>query len=94
MFDDDKILTLHPDGKKGVNILRRRYDLIKDFILKTIKKEKEISYQDLNDLAESSLEDFDGSVPWYIVSVKLDLEARGIIERIPKTSPHRLRMKK
>gem|GEM_PF-6421172 len=27
-------------------------------------------------------------------SVKLDLEARGVIERNPKISPHRLRMKK
>jgi len=92
MFDDNKILTLHPQGKKGVNISRKKYDLIKDFIIDTIQKEKEISYQDLNDLAENKLTDFDGSVPWYIVSVKLDLEARNIIERIPKTSPHQLRM--
>ena len=35
---------------------------------------------------------FSGSIPWYVVSVKLDLEARGILERIPKTSPHRLRI--
>jgi len=38
-------------------------------------------------------EEFDGKVVWYIVSVKLDLEARGIIERIPKTSPHQIRLK-
>lgn len=94
MMDDDKILTLHPQGKKGVNILRRRYDPIKDFIIKTIKKHKEITYQDLSDLAEKELsKSFDGKVVWYIVSVKLDLEARGIIERIPKSSPHKLRMK-
>jgi len=29
-----------------------------------------------------------------VVTVKLDLEARGIIERIPKTSPHQLRIRK
>ena len=89
----EKILTMHPQGKKGVNISREKYDTIRTFILKTIKKHKQISYQDLNDLAEEQLTDsFDGSVPWYIVSVKLDLEARKIIERIPKTSPHELRM--
>ena len=90
---EDKIMTLHPEGKKGVNILRRRYDVIADYIIKTIKKEKEITYQDLDDQAKIELKDkFDGSISWYIVSVKLDLEARGVIERIPKTSPHKVRM--
>lgn len=32
-----------------------------------------------------------GSVRWYCKSVQLDLEARGIIERLPKKSPIRLR---
>ncbi|NCS90332.1 MAG: hypothetical protein GW789_16590, partial [Ignavibacteria bacterium] len=35
---DDKILTLHPQGKKGVNISLHKYEQIKNFILKTIKK--------------------------------------------------------
>ncbi len=91
---EERILTLHPQGKKGVNILRRRYEVIKDFILNTIEEHGEISYEALNDLAVEQLTpSFDGKVVWYIVSVKLDLEAREIIERIPKTSPHRLRLK-
>ncbi len=95
MSEEEKNLTLHPQGKKGVNILKRRYDVIHDYILKTIKKRKVISYEKLSDMAIRDLsETFDGKVVWYIVSVKLDLEARGIIERIPKTSPHELRMKK
>jgi hypothetical protein len=94
MKDTERILTMHPQGKNGVNILVSKYEFIKSYILKTIKKHKEISYQDLNDLAVSELSaSFDGKVGWYVVSVKLDLEARGVIERIPKTSPHRLRMK-
>jgi len=36
---------------------------------------------------------FNGKVVWYVVSIKLELEARGYIERIPKTSPHKLRLK-
>ena len=32
-----------------------------------------------------------GSVRWYCKSVQLDLEARGVIERLPKQSPLRLR---
>jgi len=94
MTEETKILTLHPKGKKGVNILRRRYDVVKEFMLDTIGEHGEISYSDLNDLAVDKLTDtFDGKVPWYVVTVKLDLEARGIIERVPKTSPHKVRMK-
>lgn len=94
MSKEKRILTLHPKGKKGVNILKRRYDIIKDFILTTIESHNEITYEKISDLAVEKLSNtFDGKVVWYIVSVKLDLEARGIIERIPKTSPHQLRMK-
>lgn len=95
MMNEEKILTLHPSGKKGVNILKRRYDIIKDYIIKTIESRKEITFDELSDLAVEKLSDtFDGKVMWYIVTVKLDLEARNIIERIPKTSPHKLRLKK
>jgi len=91
---EEKILTLHPAGKNGTNISLAKYNTIKNAILEIIIKEKEISYGDLSKRIEKDLEDsFDGKVVWYVVSVKLDLEARGIIERIPKTSPHRLRMK-
>lgn len=88
-------MTLHPKGKNGVNILKRRYDTIKDFIVMTLQNHKEISFEELTNLAIDKLtETFDGKVLWYLVTVKLDLEARKIIERIPKTSPHKIRMKK
>lgn len=93
-MNEEKIQTLHPQGKKGVNILKRRYDTIKSFILQTIRQHGTITYEALNDLAVDKLsKSFDGKVPWYVVTVKLDLEARGIIERVPKRSPHALRMK-
>jgi len=92
---EEKIMTLHPQGKKGVNVLKRRYDTIKDFIVETVQEYTEISFEQLTDLAVNKLtKTFDGKVLWYLVTVKLDLEARNIIERIPKTSPHKLRMKK
>jgi hypothetical protein len=94
-MSEERILTKHPKGKDGVNILKRRYDVIREFILETIKEYGEITYNSLSDLAVEKLnENFDGKVVWYIVTVKLDLEARNMIERIPKTSPHKLRMKK
>ncbi len=93
MSEETRIMTLHPQGKKGVHILKRWYDIIKEFILNTIKEHGEISYQRLDKLAVQQLKKtFDGKVGWYVVSVKLDLEAQKIIERVPKTSPHKLRM--
>lgn len=90
---EEKIMTLHPAGKKGVNILKRRYDQMAETLLGIVRIHGEITYSELNDIAERELEGkFDGKIPWYVVTVKLDLEARGILERIPKTSPHKLRI--
>ena len=94
-MSEEKILTLHPHGKKGVNILKRRYDIISNFITNTVEQFGEISFEDLTDLAVEKLASkFDGKVVWYMVTVKLDLETRKIIERVPKTSPHKLRFPK
>ena len=86
-MDEERILTMHPKGKTGVNILKRRYDIIKEFIIQTIQEHEEIAFSKLSDIAVEKLSTtFDGKVIWYIVSVKLDLEAREIIERIPNES--------
>ncbi len=92
-MSEERILTQHPKGKDGVNILRSKYETIKEFILETLKKYEEITFDELTDMADEKLSSaFDGKVIWYVVTVKLDLEARGLIERIPKTSPHKLRL--
>ena len=92
---EERILTLHPEGKKGVNILRRKYDQIAGAIIEIVKEHEEIAFQDITDKVIRKLNgQFEGRITWYLVSVKLDLEARGILERIPGTSPHRLRLKK
>jgi len=92
---EERILTLHPNGKKGTNILKWKYNAIKTQLLAIIEEHGDIAFEDLADQMMKNMQDtFDGKVIWYTVSVKLDLEARQIIERIPKTSPHRLRLKK
>jgi len=54
----------------------------------------EIEFQRLTDIAINQLTGrFDGKIVWYVVTVKLDLEARGIIERMSKTKPHRIRLR-
>ena len=89
----DKIMTLHPEGKAGVNIDRNKYDSIKSSILENIRKDGSISFSELTRRVSDDLTGkFDGKAPWYVVTVKLDLEARGEIERIPGKSPQILRL--
>lgn len=89
----EKILTKHPDGKKGVNISKEKYDIIKKCIIESLDKD-ELTYTMITKIVEKKLDkNFEGSIGWYVESVKLDLEARNLIERIPKTKPQRYRLK-
>ncbi|MCA9952455.1 MAG: hypothetical protein KDE48_22550 [Anaerolineales bacterium] len=90
---EEKIMTLHPEGKQGVNISKAKYDQIKGAVLSVLTAEGEVRFKDLPAAVDKALEgEFDGSIGWYTTSVKLDLEARGLIERIPKSSPQLLRL--
>lgn len=91
---EEKILTLHPQGKKGVNISRAKYDLVRETILQIIRDYGEISFTELLMMCEHMLMGkLNGSITWYATTVKLDLEARGEIERVPDSSPQKVRLK-
>lgn len=91
---DEKILTLHPDpAKQGVRISKAKYDAVREAVLEALKTTGALTLDELNQHTSRRLRgQFEGSIPWYVVTVKLDLEARGIIERT-KESPHRVRLK-
>jgi len=91
---EEKIMTLHPQGKNGVNISRAKYDQVKRVVLEVISGQQPISFSEMFDLANGILreENFEGKPGWYVTTVKLDLEARKVVERIPKTSPHQLKL--
>ena len=79
--------TMHPRGKKGVRIDRRKYDITRQAILACLS-EGDRTQNELVDCVERRLEGlFEGSKKWYMESVKLDLEARGEVERYP-SKPH------
>jgi hypothetical protein len=89
---DDRIETLHPAGKQGVNILRTKYDQIVNAINDAVAAKQPIGFEDLVEEVDRKVgADFDGSIPWYVTTVKLDLEARGVLERVPGRGPQRLR---
>ncbi len=78
---EEKILTKHPQGKSGRNISKESYDLLKTAILAALQK-KELTHNELFEQLKKNLKGkFSGNISWYGETVKLDLEARKIIER-------------
>ena len=91
----EKILTLHPEGKQGVNISKEKYDSVKDAIIKSLQDKGELTFTKLGSEVKKELGGkFEGSISWYYTTVKLDLEARGKVMRIPGSSPQRIKLKK
>lgn len=84
----DTIRTLHPDRKQGVNISREKYDVIRKAILSTLRQNREMPFMKLARAVEREVRGkFDGSVTWYVTTVKLDMEARGEVRRVPNSRP-------
>jgi hypothetical protein len=82
-----KILTKHPLGKSGKNITRQNYDTLKEAILSALGK-KELTHTELLGQVNKSLKGkFSGNINWFGETVKLDLEARKVIERTSSKPP-------
>ena len=78
---EEKILTRHPLGKSGRTISRQKYDSLKKAILAALQQ-KELTHTELLSRLNRELRGkFSGNISWYAETVKLDLEARRIIER-------------
>lgn len=94
---DMKVQTKHPQkGKTAPRIEKDKYDAFKKAILGAVPRKAEgIRFMDLPQAVASRLPAAVrakvGSVSWYTTVIKLDLEARGAIERVPGSSPQRLR---
>ena len=91
-MEEERIQTLHPvPGKNGVNIDKQKYEVVRDTIIQIMSRHDNMSFSELGKTVASNLgEDFDGSPGWYFTTVKLDLEARGILKRIEGHRPQLL----
>ena len=77
----EKILTRHPQRKTGRSISREKYDQVREAILEVLGS-RELTHTELmNSLFARLKNRFDGNSHWYGETVKLDLEARKVIER-------------
>jgi hypothetical protein len=94
--DEERVQTLHPDPKKsGPRILRWKYEAVRRAILNILPTaEPGLPFRELTGGVRDRLSGEElgalGSASWYVVTVKLDLEARGEVSRLPGGGPQRL----
>lgn len=95
----DKVATENiTPGAGGVRIDAARYRAVRKAILEAVPPKSRqpdgIPFKDLPGAVRRLLPGGaipgGGSISWYVTTVKLDLEAKGLIARIPRSSPQRL----
>jgi hypothetical protein len=84
LTESRKVECLNPNTGRRMNIDKKTYDLFSKAIYHTLKKEGAITFtqivEGVYDCFKQQNVNFHGSVGWYTVSVKNDMQARGEIE--------------
>ncbi len=79
-----KTTTTHPRTGSEFNIDAEIYSPFKAAILQSLKGSKGKTFTELTDdvvkIIRKKLPGFKKSIPWYTISIRLDLETRGIVE--------------
>lgn len=94
----EMVEALHPEGKSPTRVNKASYDAYRGAILDCLKPHPDgRTLADLEiDLLDAVPEQFhspSGGCMWWLMTVKLDLEARGLVERVPGAKPQRLRLR-
>ena len=89
-----QLKTVH-EGKVGAEVTPQKYAIVREAILTALPATGAgLTWDELvHAIAPGLPQDLFphlGSVRWYTKAVQLDLEARGLIARVPKTRPLRL----
>ena len=80
-------------GKKGLWVDQTKYRLIEEAILHVLEDKRSTTFTELVEGVKTQLIGrFVGSIAWYTTVVKLDMEVRNIIERVPGATPQQLRL--
>jgi hypothetical protein len=92
-LESEKVPTRHPQGKRNQPVDKRDYQTFKTAILSALRRHELTHTELLNELTASLEGKFSGNVGWHVMVVKLDLEARKLIERT-SSSPQKYRLKR
>jgi hypothetical protein len=94
----EKIECLNPNTGGRMNIDKTTYDLFSKAIYYTLKKSQPLTYSQIVDGIYNCFQrqktKFGGSVDWYAVTVKHDMQARGVIEAFTEKGRKFHRIKK
>jgi hypothetical protein len=79
-----KATTTHPRSGREMKIDAAIYEPFKAAILQSLKGSKGKNFTDITDdvvkIIRKKLPDFKKSIPWYTISILLDLQTRGVVE--------------
>jgi hypothetical protein len=83
------------EGKASHKIDKWKYEAVRRAILNNLKvREEGVLLSELAGMVEQNLSPYErqnlGNVSWYTMTVKLDLEVKGEIRRVDKSTPQRL----
>jgi len=89
MASEELFLTVQIDPEKHAGrIDPAKYQAVHEAITQNLRRYGSMTFTQLGALVEEQLQDtFSGSVLWYYTSIKLDMEARGEIRRVPNSRP-------
>jgi hypothetical protein len=89
---EELIQTLHPqEDKTNKRISLKKYNFIRENLLAVLSGTEPTHTELMEALYARVKDNFEGGVQWYGETVKLDLEARKLIERT-KTKPEKYRL--
>lgn len=96
MSEKEMFEALHPDPEKqGTRVTKATYEAYREAMLKVIPvNEDGVEFGELRKLVVPHLTEelVESTSPgWWATTVKLDLEARGVIERVPGAGRQRVR---
>ena len=93
-----KAECINPNTGRRMNVDKSTYDLFSKAIYHTLKKEGAITFTDIvegvKECFKQAKSSFDGNVGWYAITVKNDLQARGVIEALTEKGKKLNRLKK
>ncbi len=84
VFNTKKIIVTHPSTGTERKFDTAIYEPVKSAILQSLEGSRGKTFTELTDdvvkIIRKKMPDFKKSIPWYTISIRLDLETRGIVE--------------
>ena len=93
-----KVVVTHPQTGTERKFDSAIYEPVKEAILLSLKGSKGKTFTELTDevvkIIRKKMPGFKRSIPWYTISIRLDLETRGIVETFVEKGRKLNRLKK